>query len=244
MALNRKEIQRFAKFLSYVLGVRPDEFGLVPDPEGFVWIKDLLQALREEDEWRFLGRAHLAELLHAGFGQEFEIQEDRIRCRVPKGSILPEPVGSPPAKLYCAVRQRAHPVVLEKGLKPAKGPWVVLSRTPEMALRIGRRKDPHPVTLEVRAQQAAASGLRFHSTQGELFLVEEIPATFLVGPRPAQERKEGRASRRITALPTEPPIQGSFYPDPHKDMGLGPPRPSRRSKDPQWRRERRRGNKG
>jgi putative RNA 2'-phosphotransferase len=33
--------------LSYVLGRRPDEFGLVPDADGFVRLKDLLKALHE-----------------------------------------------------------------------------------------------------------------------------------------------------------------------------------------------------
>ena len=35
------ELKKQAKFLAYILGVHPDEFGLVPDKEGFVKIKDL-----------------------------------------------------------------------------------------------------------------------------------------------------------------------------------------------------------
>ncbi len=37
--------QQLAKFISYILARRPDEFGLVPDPNGFVKIKDLLKAI-------------------------------------------------------------------------------------------------------------------------------------------------------------------------------------------------------
>ena len=33
--------KQLAKFLNYVLGRRPDEFGLVMDKDGFVKIKDL-----------------------------------------------------------------------------------------------------------------------------------------------------------------------------------------------------------
>jgi len=43
--------QNLAKMLAYVLGRRPDEFGLIPDAEGFVRIKDLLKALHEEEGW-------------------------------------------------------------------------------------------------------------------------------------------------------------------------------------------------
>ena len=42
--------KQLAKFLNYVLGRRPDEFGLVTDKEGFVKIKDLIKATSEEEE--------------------------------------------------------------------------------------------------------------------------------------------------------------------------------------------------
>ena len=40
MKLNH-DLKKQAKFLTYILGIRPDEFGLVPDKEGYVKIKDL-----------------------------------------------------------------------------------------------------------------------------------------------------------------------------------------------------------
>ena len=63
--MHRKEVQRLGKLLFYVLGVRPDEFGLVPDPSGFLTLKEILQALREDPEWSFVGRGHLTEVFHS-----------------------------------------------------------------------------------------------------------------------------------------------------------------------------------
>ena len=41
-------LKPLAKFLAYILGNRPDEFGLVPDPDGYVKIKALLKVLRHQ----------------------------------------------------------------------------------------------------------------------------------------------------------------------------------------------------
>ena len=38
-----------SRMLAYVLGHRPDEFGLLPDESGYVRLKDLLTALKEEE---------------------------------------------------------------------------------------------------------------------------------------------------------------------------------------------------
>ncbi|MCK7505928.1 MAG: hypothetical protein MZV70_18885 [Desulfobacterales bacterium] len=70
-----------AKMLAYVLGRRPDEFGLIPDAEGFVKIKDLLKALHEEDGWGYVNQSHL----QRGPAQRsrrpaFEIDGNRIRA--------------------------------------------------------------------------------------------------------------------------------------------------------------------
>lgn len=203
-------------------------------------VKELLQALREEQEWRFLGRGHLNELLHAGYREEFEIMGDRIRCKNPKAGLAPEPVVSPPPRLYCAVRPRAHPVVLERGLRPVRGQWLILARTKELAIKIGKRKDQKPVLLEVRAQEAAQRGVRFHCFLLDLFLVEELPADLLVGPPVAQEPRPRPTPKPPQEVPRALP--GSFFPDLRGDTDHTQHR--RKDKDPLWRRERRRRERG
>ena len=44
----RKSVKQLEKWLKYILERRPDEFGLVPNPEGYVKIKDLLKAIGED----------------------------------------------------------------------------------------------------------------------------------------------------------------------------------------------------
>lgn len=229
---------RFAKFLWYVLGVRPEEFGLVLDPQGFVKIKALLQALREEPGWSFLGRGHLAELVHSPEGQRFEFTADAVRAKDPMTSVFPDPVPSPPRRLFHAVRRRGHAVAMEQGLRPSKGPWVVMAATAEMALRIGKRRDPNPVILEVKAEDASRRGVRFHGTEGILFLAQFVPPEFLAGPPPAPlDKAEPKRKPKDVSTQESP---GSFFLDLQRDLG-GEKTSRRRDREPPWKRQRRRG---
>ena len=53
--------EQLNKFLSYVLARCPDEFGLIPDQDGWVRIKELLRALSEEPGWSYVRRGHINE---------------------------------------------------------------------------------------------------------------------------------------------------------------------------------------
>ncbi len=57
------DLKKKAKFLKYVLGLNPDEFGLVLDKDGYVKIKDLLKAVHEEDGWRSFRQANINEIM-------------------------------------------------------------------------------------------------------------------------------------------------------------------------------------
>ncbi|MCK4729362.1 MAG: RNA 2'-phosphotransferase, partial [Desulfobacterales bacterium] len=44
----QKDPKQLEKMMSYILGRRPDEFGLALNDQGFVRLKDLLKAISEE----------------------------------------------------------------------------------------------------------------------------------------------------------------------------------------------------
>jgi putative RNA 2'-phosphotransferase len=84
------------------------------------------------------------------------------------------------------VRRRAHPVVMEKGLTAAEGRYLVLSPDQEMAARIGRRRDQKPVLLEIMAASAREAGISLYPF-GNLYLTDQIPASFINGPPVSKE---------------------------------------------------------
>jgi putative RNA 2'-phosphotransferase len=177
------KVDELNSMLVYMLGHNPAEFGIVPSREGFVAFKDLLKALHEEPGWRYVCQSHINEVLLGKGRFLFEIENGCIKTRERnwkmdlEGSFLE----SVPRILFTPVRRRAHPVVLEKGMIPAPGKFLVLLPDEDMALRIGRRQDPKPVLLRVEGEKARKEGVLFYLFDS-LYLCEEIPARYIAGP--------------------------------------------------------------
>ena len=234
MATNTKEIKRFAKFLSYVLGYRPDEFGLVPDNSGYLPIKELLKAVNEEEGWRHIRIPHLKEISYAIDPSPIEFHEGMVRARDRTRLPKIEPGIDLPKLLYLAVRRRAYPVILEKGLPYHSGrPRQVLSADEAMAQRIGRRRDHQPVLITLHVAACADEGTYFQKYGEGLFLADAIyPGTFHGPPLPNKESIAPKSNK--PSAPEIPKTPGSYYPD------LSPEAESkhRRNKS-EWKKDRR-----
>ncbi|MBW1722777.1 MAG: RNA 2'-phosphotransferase [Deltaproteobacteria bacterium] len=179
---SRIRIENFTRFLVYVLGHSPDEFGLLPDPEGFVGFKELLWAVHEEPGWGYVRISHIQEVLLGKDRDLFEVDDNRIRTLERRWRMdFEHPAETLPKLLYIAVRRRAHSHALEKGLRAAQGAYLLLSPEKDMALRIGRRRDQEPVLLEILSDMATTEGLPFYAF-GRLFLAAEIPSRYIKGP--------------------------------------------------------------
>lgn len=190
--------------LVYILGRNPHEFGLVPDPEGFVTCKDLLQALHEESGWGYVKQVNINEVLMGEDRSLFEENAGRIRAMDRQWTFDSKGKVELPAKiLFLGIRRKAHPVVMDKGLRMIDGVDYVLSPDREMAERIGRRRDPQPVVLEIMADAAQRDGIFFRRL-GDLFLTQEIPVRFIAGPPvpksviKARETKEAKKKESVT----------------------------------------------
>ncbi|MDI6853672.1 MAG: RNA 2'-phosphotransferase [Deltaproteobacteria bacterium] len=178
------QLEALAKMLTYILCHRPDEFGLVLDAEGFVSIKQLLAALGSEPGWGHIRRHHLDQTAALSQSPRLEILADKIRSVAPKPAALRRPPGeAPPALLYAAVPPKAHAVVVEHGLRPPIGQEIVLAVTPEIALKLGKRRSPEPVLITVQARAAARAGVAFQPYGENLFLSSSaVPQEFVQAP--------------------------------------------------------------
>ncbi|MBW2064259.1 MAG: RNA 2'-phosphotransferase [Deltaproteobacteria bacterium] len=189
---SRIKQENLGRLMVYILGYRPDEFGLVPDREGYVSYKELLWALHEEEGMGYVQRGHLNEVLMGKGRDLFETQENRIRSTERHWTFERGPLqGILPKILYTAVRGRAYPVVLKEGLRSPRDGFIVLAMEREMALRIGRRRDQSPVVVEVKARDAEKEHVLFHSF-GRLYLSKMIPSHLIAGPRLPDEKEKVR----------------------------------------------------
>jgi putative RNA 2'-phosphotransferase len=237
MAL-KKSPRDLAKLLAYILGRRPDEFALVPEADGYIRVKSLLQALSEEAGWRHVRESHLREILLSVPDPPVEMVENRIRAVDRSHLLQPEFEPAPPGILYGCVRRRAWPHVKDKGLAPSAEAQVCLAADEQAALRRGRRIDPDPVTVNIHTSTACRLGAVFFRYGPRLFLTDAVPAAALTGP-PLPKVKE--------AVPVKPPAPaaktpGSFVLDLTQDRASAK-EGRKRKKDPHWKRERRRSRK-
>jgi putative RNA 2'-phosphotransferase len=204
-----KSPQSLAKLITYILGRRPDEFGLVTDPEGFVKIKDLLKAVTEEDGWKYVRRSHLDEIRYSLPDPPFEISDKQIRAKRRDQLAQPEPVSKLPKLLFTSIRKRAYRSVIDKGIFPTGYYQVVLSSSRGLAERIGKRADQDPVTLSVHVQKSVENGVRFLQSGESLFIAESIPAGCFTGPPLPKEKTE--TQKPEVADETGPPRMAGSY---------------------------------
>ncbi len=188
-----RQLESLARMLTYMLCHRPDEFGLILSPEGFVPVKHLLQALSGEPGFAFVRRHHLEEVAALLRPPGIAIIGEQMRGLSPGPARLRRPPEEkPPVLLYLAIPPKVHNRVWEQGLKAPPGQELVLATRPEVALKLGRRRSPQPILVTVQAQAAAKSGIIFQGYGEELFLTQQVPRPFLQLPTPSPEIEKAK----------------------------------------------------
>ena len=213
-----KSPQILAKFITYILERRPDEFGLVIDSQGYIKIKELLKALNEEKGFKHVRRFHLDEIMYSIAKPPFEIFDNRIRAKHRERLPRPDVARDLPKLLYTSIRRKAHPFVADKGIFPSGYHQVVLSSDRNLAERMGKRSDPEPVILTVHVQKSLENGVIFYQAGELLFLTASIPANCFSGPVLPKEKPENLKQGQIKKA-TQPATAGSFLVDLNKVSG-------------------------
>jgi putative RNA 2'-phosphotransferase len=212
----KHKVVALSKLLHYMLTQRPDEFGLVPDGEGFVPLKEILQSLHEEEGWRYVRHSHIQEVLWYDKMNSFELLEGRVRAVPPPDTSMPitYPESHPPKLLYYGISRKSYPYVLQNGLRSMGKPGLHLSTTKDMAQRIARRKDPEPVILEVHAEKAWEKHTLFRMVNELIYLIDSLSPEYLSGPPLPKEREKPVQKKPERA----PQPSGSFF----LDLSRGP----------------------
>ncbi len=198
----------------YILGHSPHEFGIVPDPEGFIAIKELVRVMNEETDMPHVGEGSINEVLMSEERGLFESDGKNIRA-VSRHWVLDRafPATDLPPLLFTPVRRRAHISVIDNGLIRREDHFYILTPEKGMAERIGKRKDQRPVIIEVMAQRAAKQGVHF-AAFGGLYLASEIPSEYIAGPPlPKYAREERETTTQVKKEAAKEFSPGSFFLD-------------------------------
>jgi len=199
MVMNRqKQIEQFAKLAATILGRCPHEFGLVPDPDGFIKTKEFIQAVTETDGWRHVRLSHINDMMLM-IGDP-PVEEDQNRLRAKDRGLLPvqKSCENPPNLLYLCIKQKSYPAVLKDGILPTFFDSIVCCEDKAMAERIGKRRDQHPVLLTVHVSIMKKKGLPINQFGDGIYLTDFIPSDCFTGPPLS---KDIHASKRAEKKP-------------------------------------------
>ncbi len=234
----KKSLKHLSKFMAYLLGRKPHDFGLVPDENGYIKIKDFLKALCEETDFRHIRRSDLDEILLTSPEPPFEICDHLIRATDRKHLPGIVPAVQPPKLLYTCVRQKAHQFTMEKGIFPVGNTQVVLASDSEMATRIGKRFDKEPVMLTVQVAKSIEQGQDFHQVGQKIYLADTIPVGCFTGPALPKEKPINK--KQVASDIKVDPTPGSYMPDLSPEKERKKQEYRKRRKDIAWKKERKR----
>lgn len=187
---HRQAVNKLSKLLVYMLGRQPDEFGLLPDKDGYVKMKDLMKSLGEDPDWRHVRLNQIREVIYSIGSPAVEIENNLIRAKDRTRLFLPEIPNTLPKLIYYAIRRRAYPVLLEKGLTAAYGNRIILTSDIALAQRLGRRIDSFPVILTVNSENARKNGATVWRFGKLIFLLDCLPIGSFSGPPLPKKRQE------------------------------------------------------
>jgi putative RNA 2'-phosphotransferase len=176
------DVVRVSKRLSYVLRHRPGSVGLVLDAAGWVDVDTLLAALGASG--LRLTRAELELVVATNDKRRFALDDTGTRIRASQGHSVGVELGyvaeQPPDELFHGTTERFLSSILAEGLRPGRRHAVHLSADEETARTVGARRG-RPVVLRVDAASLAAAGGRFTRSANGVWLVDAVPARYLVG---------------------------------------------------------------
>ena len=234
--------QKLLKLVRYCLAQRPDEFGLVPENNRYR-LKDVLKALAEDGRRVSQGQLKELNFLAAAEGQPAPLDMEAgfigLRDDPPP---QPRRETDPPALLYTHCRTRAYNHVVDKGLTPGRGDWVVLAVDRAMAERLAARQGGDQMIVTVQVGRAMDGGEVFERFGETLYLTPSLPADYLQMPRPPKERPEQAAPKakkkaQEPRLPDVDELPGTFklrLPEEKEEQAQ-----KRRTKKREWQKDRR-----
>lgn len=166
-----------SKYLSYVLRHRPDVVGLHLDKNGWTDLETLIEKTG-------ISKRDLEVIVASDGKGRYSFSPDGTKIRANQGHSAKgvEPTfksAVPPTVLYHGTTMHSVDGILKQGLLPMRRTHVHLSADIEVARSVGGRRKGTVVIFEIDAKRALADGLKLYLSDNGVWLVKELPPTYL-----------------------------------------------------------------
>jgi putative RNA 2'-phosphotransferase len=180
--MNVEELDRLSRTLAGVLRHFPERFDLEMDRQGFVDLRDFVNALqRKQRRYHWLRPHHVMAVIETDDKGRYEFKDGKIRATYAHSfevELDSSNVGIPDT-LYYPITEEEVDIVLETGLKPADRKKVHLSKTIKDSVNAGRVRTESPVILEVDTKAASEDGIIIQKAGKTVYLTNDVPAQYL-----------------------------------------------------------------
>lgn len=199
--MSKNNDAKIGKILEYILSVRPDEFLLVPDSNGYYNFKEVLKAISEKKELSWITKGKIISFLKLQQDPEIEINDQNLIKSLDKKPPEPFKIKTNiPGELYTCIRKKAWPHVMEKGLI-YNDKKIILFSSKDLAILKGKRIDQDPVLLFISTKIALTKDINLEGFMENIFLADFIDPEAIKGPsvdktvqkikrKPLTEKKE------------------------------------------------------
>ena len=141
-----ERLVKISRTIAYALRHHPENFSLTLDDEGWVFVQDLLLAIRDHSSWKDINVDDIAAVIAQSSKQRFEMHDNMIRAYY--GHSIPQKItreiATPPAILFHGTTQEAADKIKVAGLKPMKRQYVHLSADEATARAVALRRNSSP----------------------------------------------------------------------------------------------------
>ncbi len=180
--MNAEELDRLSRTMAGVLRHFPERFDLKMDEQGFVDLREFVNALqRKQRRYHWVRPHHIVAIIETDNKGRYEFRDGKIRATYAHSFEvrLDLPAGGTPDQLYYPTTAEEVDIVLETGLKPSDRKMVHLSKGIGDAVNAGRVRTPDPVIIEVDSRAASSDGIIIQKAGRTVYLTTEIPPKYL-----------------------------------------------------------------
>jgi putative RNA 2'-phosphotransferase len=180
--LNDQEVDSLGRMMAGVLRHFPERYGLEPDKNGWIDLRDFLTAVSIRNRrLGFLKPHHIVGMIETDPKGRYQFRDGRIRATYGHtfDVELDLPTENVPELLFYPSSPEQLHLLLEAGIKPTDRKMVHLSKTYEAALEAGRVRIKEPVILEIDTKAARGAGLTIMKAGKTVYLTREVPAEYL-----------------------------------------------------------------
>ena len=166
-------------FLSLILRHKPEVVGLTLDPNGWVNVNDLIEAVKSHKKGFTL--RELLDIVNRDEKGRYSIRNNGSFIRANQGHSAIEiefDSAVPPTVLYHGTAKNNIPSIMSMGLTKQSRHHVHLTSDYDTAVAVGRRHGS-PIVLTIAAERMVADGTIFYLSENGVWLVGGVSPEYI-----------------------------------------------------------------